>query len=141
MMKFSSLLIGLFLFLAPPTFASPEKIEVAGTIRGTSQTGWYLIKDKTHAPINIESVEIKNEVVILKFTFEAALIHTFIATPDDTFVLKGYSVGASVNSKSANIVISQYIAGESKIVKASEIDEKWGNIWFYGLFTIDDENI
>ena len=114
----------------------PKTIEVAGTIRGTADKGWYIVADENHSPINLELIKVLEDGVGVKFKFQASTIHTFIATPDDTLSAKGYEVGASVTRGGAVLVITREIDGTRQVVNPRTIDEEGGNIWIYGLFSV-----
>ena len=134
--SFSSLTMSLFNFskIFQP---SGGKIEVAGTIRSVNDRGWFVINDDAHTPINIDHVTVRKGVILINFAFNASKIHTFVVTPDETFAMSGYFVGASVVHNHAAIIISKEVNGSVVPVDASLIKSKLGNFWVYGLFTVN----
>ena len=118
--------------------AESRQMVVAGTIRHVATDKWSVIEDATHEPINIAAVSVDKGVLVIKFPFTARVIHTFIAVPDDSLALSGYLVGSSVRPDQASILLSRTRKGEVEPVDAGSLDEPYGNIWIYGLFSVPD---
>lgn len=113
-------------------------VTVAGVIRSLDERGWHAIDDSTHSPLNIEAVEVKNGLIIVRYGFKASKIHSFVVAPDETFAKEGLLVGASVASDHARILVSQIVAGTPRVIDASTIRSKLGNFWIYGVFSVED---
>jgi hypothetical protein len=107
---------------------------VAGVLRSEDDQGWYVINDKGHTPINVQSVKAEGGLIVITYSKEFESIHSFIAVPDETFAKAGLHIGASVGRSKAKILVSKYIEGKVVPIDASKIRSKWGNIWIYGLF-------
>ena len=114
-----------------------KPVVVAGVIRNMDDRGWYVINDGAHIPINIDSIDVENGLILIHYGFTASAIHTFIVTPDETFARAGYFVGSSVGLNKATIAVSQIVKGEVIPVDASKIKSQLGNFWIYGLFGVD----
>ena len=76
---------------------------IAGAIRNTG-TGWVLINDDNHTPLNIESVVGGTSVIRINYAFEASKVISFIIASDETYA-GVYDVGASVGKEYADIDI------------------------------------
>jgi len=114
---------------------------IAGVIRSEDEQGWYVIDDPDHTSINIQSVKAEDGLILVTYSKEFGRIHTFIATPDETFAKEGYQVGASVDRDKARILVFKMVQGETVPIDASTIRSKWGNIWLYGVFERKASNI
>ena len=114
---------------------SPEK-NVAGTIRCDSSGNWYVIDDVAHRPVNIDSVYSEGGFIIIKYSFVAETVNTFVAVPDETFSEMGFFIGASVDRDRARISISSFYGNEVMQVDPTTIRAVWGNIWIYGVFDL-----
>jgi len=117
-----------------------KKIEVAGVIRNMDDNGWFIIENESHMPLNIDKVYDRRGKIVIVYTFKAATIHSFIVTPDETLSQEGFIAGASVGVKVAVITVSRIINGEVVPVDASTIKSEKGNIWIYGLFSVDSHD-
>lgn len=77
---------------------------IAGVIRN-SGTGWRLIDDANHQPINIDSVSVDSaNNIVINYGFTASKVLSLVVTPDDTFA-KSYTCGASVGLSTATIAL------------------------------------
>ena len=114
----------------------PQRMEVAGTIRNSGD-GWYVLDSGNHTPIGIDRIEVANGNIRVWFTFTATDVHTFCVTPDDRYASLGYLLGPSVGTQVATIKVSRIVEGSVKAVDASEMADPIGNIWIYGLFSVE----
>ena len=73
---------------------SKHKI-VACALRNTG-SGWEMIDDSQHTPINVESVTDSSSAVTINYSFTASKVGTLVVTPDETFCKMGLFCGASV---------------------------------------------
>ena len=121
-----------------PALAAINQVEVAGTIRGTAEKGWFVIENQTHTPLHIKDIKTGGKAIKITFDFKAETIHTFVATPDETFAIKGYFIGASVRPDHAILVIARSHEGKQVLVNPQKIDDILGNIWIYGLFSVEE---
>ena len=119
--------------------SADKKVKVAGTIRSMDENGWFVINDENHKPINIAKIEVVKGWIKVYYTFNASTIHTFIATPDETLAANGFFLGASVTKNCASIAVSKVENGIVRLVDASKIRSDSGNIWFHGLFSVDEQ--
>lgn len=117
-----------------------NRVEVAGVIRSIDENGWFVINDERHTPLNINRVEVRQGYIIIHFTFAASTIHSFIVSPDETFAKDGYFFGACVYRDWAGIAVSRVIDGKVEPVDASTIRSNVGNLWIYGLFSVDEKD-
>ena len=77
---------------------------IAGVIRN-SGTGWRLIDDANHEPMNIDSVSVDSaNNIVINYGFTASKVLSLVVTPDDTFAQK-YTCGASVGLSTATISV------------------------------------
>ncbi|MBW2408938.1 MAG: hypothetical protein JRF72_04005 [Deltaproteobacteria bacterium] len=118
-----------------------NRIEVAGTIRSIDDSGWFVIDDEVHKPLNIASIGVSEGYIKINYTFTASTIHSFIACPDETFAKAGYIFGTTVYRKYVGIAISRVIDGRVEPVDAATIRSELGNIWIYGLFSVDEQDL
>lgn len=75
-------------------------------IRNTG-TGFALIDDATHSPINIASVATFSDRIELTYNFTASKVGTATVTCDETLAAYGYVAGASVGLDKMIIWVSQ----------------------------------
>lgn len=95
-------------------------IESSGMIRGAagkkyrtvscairnSGAGFQLISDAGHAPLGVSGVTTDaNNNIILAYDFVAKTVGSLVITPDETFSLLGYQIGASVGLTQATIEV------------------------------------
>lgn len=112
---------------------------IAGAIRNDGE-GWRVIHDEDHAPINIASVETTQQAIRVHFAIKGKTIRSFIATPDETLARAGFTIGASVGLRSAELMIGRPGIFGARHVSPALVDlddYPWSNIWIYGL--IDGE--
>ena len=119
--------------------SADKKVKVAGTLKIIDERGWFVVNDENHKPINIGRIEIVKGFIRIYYTFNASTIHTFIATPDETLAANGFFLGARVSKNYANILVSRLENGVVRLVDASSIRSDTGNIWFQGLFSVDEQ--
>jgi hypothetical protein len=108
---------------------------IAGAIRNDGK-GWRVIHDADHAPINITSVETTKRTIRVNFAIEGTTIRSFIATPDETLARSGFTIGASVGLRSADLMIGRPGIFGARHVSPALVDLNdypWSNIWIYGL--------
>jgi hypothetical protein len=84
--------------------ASKYKI-VAGVLRNTG-SGWSLLDDDVHTPLNIDHAVNDADSIGIAYTFTAKTVGSVVCVPDETFVQRGYMFGASGGVSVADIVIS-----------------------------------
>ena len=116
-----------------------KKVKVAGTLKIIDERGWFVVNDENHKPINIGRIEIVKGFIRIYYTFNASTIHTFIATPDETLAANGVFLGARVTKNYASIAVSKLENGIVRLVDASSIRSDTVNIWFQGLFSVDEQ--
>lgn len=104
-----------------------EMFEILGAIRNTG-TGWFVIQDSGHEPINIASLSDQGSALRLTYGPTASKVGTLLITPDETYAQAGYSAGASVGSSYADIKFGQN--GTAK--NPSQVSSSSGNFWIYG---------
>jgi len=75
---------------------------VACVLRNTG-SGWEMINDSQHTPINIASVSETSSVVTITYSFTASKVGTLVVAPDETFCKMGLFCGASVGLAASNI--------------------------------------
>lgn len=86
-----------------------EKL-IAGVVRYTSATGWYLQNDANHAPIGLSSVGIINGMLRLNYNFTASKVGALSMSPDNILARKGYAVaGAGVGKTAADFELTRDI--------------------------------
>lgn len=102
---------------------------LAGTIRN-SGTGWKIINDKGHYPINIIKVETKSDRIVIYHDVNAKQVATITVTPDETMTAGGYRVGVSGGLDYSYIFIYNK---EDKLVNPTTYTNSLGNIWIHGL--------
>ena len=78
---------------------------IACAIRNNG-TGWELIKDSTHQPVNVQYAVNDTDSIGLAYSFSATKVGTVVCVPDETFIQQGYSFGASGGTAVADIMIS-----------------------------------
>ena len=139
LIAFLSLALSVFFQIKSCNLAD-KRVEVAGTFRSIDDNGWLVISDKLHKPINIGRIKVRKGYVLIQFTFAASKIHSFMVTPDETFVRAGYSFGASVYRDHVAIAVSRVIDGKVVPVDASSIRSRFGNFWIYGLFSVGEQD-
>ena len=115
-----------------------KKVEVAGTIRCIDETGWFVMNDQNHTPINISKIEMLGTNILIYYTFSASTIHSFIVTPDETLAASGFFLGAAATRDYAVITLSKVNdQGIVESVDPSQIRSELVNIWIHGLFSVD----
>lgn len=119
-------LIALLFFLPSPVLAG-DMFELGGAIRNVGD-GWSIIRDKSHQPLNLYTIEEHSDRLELIYSLNASKVITFIVTPDETYSNKQIDVGASVGLKSAVIKFSK----NGEFISPKDLTEEWGNFWIYG---------
>ncbi|MBW2408940.1 MAG: hypothetical protein JRF72_04015 [Deltaproteobacteria bacterium] len=114
-----------------------KEVEVAGALRIVDENGWFVLNDDVHKPKNIDRINVYKGYIIVHFTFTASDIHSFMVSPDESFVFAGFIFGTSVYRSYAAIAVSRIVDGNVEKVDASRIRSNLGNIWIYGKFSID----
>ena len=117
-----------------------KEVEVAGALRSVDENGWFVLDDGMHKPKNIDRISLYKGYIIVHYTFRASDIHSFIVSPDESFVYAGFIFGTSVYRDYAAIAVSRLVNGNVEKVDASAIRSKLGNIWIYGKFSVDEKN-
>ena len=118
-----------------------KEVEVAGSLRIVDNNGWFVLNDGLHKPKNIGKINIQRGYIIVHFTFTASSIHSFIVSPDESFVMDGFLFGTSVYRNYCAIAVSRIVDGKVEKIDASKIRSKFGNIWIYGLFSVDENDV
>lgn len=91
---------------------SGKKIKVVGCVVRNEGNGWVPVSVTGHDTINVASVTNDSSVIQIYYSFTAKNVISFVATPDETFALKGYSCGASVGLSDAKInIATPFISG------------------------------
>jgi hypothetical protein len=84
-----------------------RKIKVVACVIRNDGTGWKFIEGSNHSKLNVSSITANTTDITINFNFTAKNILSFVATPDETFAVKGYSMGASVGTNVAILKIAQ----------------------------------
>lgn len=91
-------------------------VAVLGVIRNTG-TGWALINDSGHTPVNIDTVTSDSSTITVTYTGAAASkVGTFLVVPDETLAQQGFTAGASVAAGSATIYLGRTVPSYSDYV-------------------------
>jgi len=78
-----------------------------GVIRqSTADAGWDFIDDAGHTPYNLQSVTTYRDNILIYYTFDADVVGTLVATPDETFAKYGITCGASVSGNFCFLTIA-----------------------------------
>lgn len=102
---------------------------VACVIRNTG-SGWFLLDDAGHKPLNVNSIAENTVSVILDFPV-SNFIYSLVVTPDETYALQGINVGASV---STNQITIQFSDKDGNQISPSILTNPSGNFWVMGFF-------
>jgi hypothetical protein len=78
---------------------------VVGVLRNTG-SGWYVLDDGGHIPLNISSVDDSTGDIVLTYDFTASATITSVVTIDETLSRTGLQIGASVGHSS--LIIEMY---------------------------------
>lgn len=106
---------------------------VAGTLRSTggSPNSWEVLDDGVHVPTGgLAFVSVTSTQINISFD-EAAQIHTFVVTPDETLGGLGWSAGASVGLSTAVIKIGL----NGALINPTTVSSTSANLWIYGLLS------
>lgn len=109
---------------------------VAAVIRNDG-TGWRLLHDADHAPLNVTAVSNNHRSITVSFAFKARRVRTFIAGPDETLAIHGIVAGASVGLTAAHITLSRPGVIGAVHVSPSAVTtarHPFSNLWIYGVF-------
>ncbi|MDI9519866.1 MAG: hypothetical protein QM308_01725 [Bacillota bacterium] len=119
-----------------PTEETPTYKIVAGVIRGFPGGTWGVIKDSAHEPLNIKSVSVDGNRVIVNYSFTAKKVISLIAAPDEYYTQMGVSCGASVGKAAAAV----YFNKRPNTGYADPMSLRSGNanVWIYGIFEVDE---
>lgn len=79
-----------------------------GIIR-PSANGWVILNNSDHSPVNLDSVAIVDNNLIITHNHNFTKVNSFQITPDETFSRYGITVGASVGLNSSRIDIFQHL--------------------------------
>ena len=122
----------MFLVLVALFFASvrADAFIIAGAIRQNANMTWSVISDSAHTSMNIDSVTVKDNFIVVKYSQTASKVITFIVADDETFATKNYKAGASVGLGSALIAVSK---NGSLVNLKKEVMPKGSNFWIYGV--------
>lgn len=83
---------------------------VSGIVRQKSDGNWYVQNDSDHSPLNIHSVEVKDNKVRFFYGSTFKKVVSLVITPDDALAEKGYVVsGASVGTQAADFRIGRML--------------------------------
>lgn len=110
--------------------------EIAGVIRN-SGNGWYVINDKDHKSLNIDSVETTANYIRVYYSFNAKYIYTFSVSSDEALIKAGIIAGASVGLNSSTIQLSKISLMSSGKVSPLVVDTHqypFSNLWISGRF-------
>ena len=116
-----------------------DKYIIAGVLRRVAPSPWYMINDGGHSPIGIKAVTEDEEKITIEYTFTSTKINSFCVTVDETFAKEGYLVGASVGNHFARIYLSKIENGNVMPIDPSTVSNSLGNLWIYGIFTIEKQ--
>lgn len=117
---------------------APEIRTVAGAIRNDG-AGWAVIEDEQHAGLGISAVSAQDGMIHVEYSFQADVIHSFVAVPDETLARNGFFMGSSVGVESARIGISRETWRGVRSVDPADVNTveyPWSNIWLMGLFSV-----
>jgi hypothetical protein len=111
---------------------TPTSFEVVGVIRNTG-SGWSIIDDVDHTPLNITSISTTNGAsttgfVTITYGKTAGVVGTLLISPDELYAQNGTVAGASVGLSSANI----YFGKNGVAVSPNSVSSASGNFWIYG---------
>ncbi|MBT2484850.1 MULTISPECIES: hypothetical protein [unclassified Microbacterium] len=106
--------------------------DISGTIRRVSATAWQAINDAGHTSTGIASVELKLDRLRVHYTFTAAKVSSFHATPDEQFTAANVRVGASVGLAYADIFF--YMGTSVTPVNPALLSKENANVWLTGWF-------
>lgn len=124
------------IFLLLPTLScsreADSKFIVAGALRN-SGSGWTVIDDADHAPINLRSASHSTTEIRIFYGRRASAVHSLIVGVDETLATRrGLVCGASAGLESAKIQCSA--RGDPAVVDPNALTDAWGNLWVYGVF-------
>lgn len=85
-----------------------KKYKVVACVIRNDGTGWKMIQDGTHQPLNVASVTSDTSYITISLPFTANKILSAVVTPDEVFAKEGVVFGNSVGRDS--IIITAYAA-------------------------------
>lgn len=106
-----------------------DRLYVGGVIRNAG-SGWALINDTEHEPVNIIAVTQTTTYIEITYPVTTQVV-SFNATVDETMLSAGYRVGASVGVSVTRLYI--YDINHDLVNPANYINSQ-GNIWVNGFF-------
>lgn len=113
-------------------------VTVAGIIRNDSFGNWYVLDNNLHSQINIASVTATSSSITVNYSFTANKVLTFIAVPDEAYIINGYNLGASVGLNKSIITSTRpvIVDGQIKYQVMNPLTEyiPGSNIFIYGIF-------
>lgn len=80
-----------------------NSIKRIGAIIRPTSSGWVILNDSDHEKLNVDSISINNNRLVLTYNNNYNKVVSFSITPDETFAKYNITAGASVGLNSSNI--------------------------------------
>jgi hypothetical protein len=84
-----------------------KKYKVVACVIRNDGTGWKVIDDSMHKPLNVLSVTNDTSVINVNYNFTAKNVVSFVACPDEQMAMQGIRVGSSVTQGLAAITLAR----------------------------------
>lgn len=107
----------------------PELIVIGGALRPDANGDWYIIEDVFHKPLNLDSVTVKDGVLVVGYTGCGTII-TAMVDPDESLAAEGITAGVSVGMNTSNIFLFQAGLTVDPATLTTAVVGSSANLWF-----------